>query len=111
MKELKAQVRTLLVEELERANKKHPFFHSDHEGVAIIEEEKLEAKEEFDKVHKSMWWLKNRVYNDQPEPALNSAEILRDHAINAAAECIQLAAMCEKFIMSRKERNEDQTRR
>lgn len=111
MKELKAAVRTLVVEELERANEKHPLFHSDHEGVAVIEEEKLEAKEAFDHVHKSMWWLKNRVYNDQPEPAINSAEILRDHAINAAAELIQTAAMCEKFIISRKERNEDQTGR
>ena len=50
MKELKAAVRTLVVEELERANDKHPFFHSDHEGVAVVEEEKYEAKEEFDKV-------------------------------------------------------------
>lgn len=107
MKELKASVRTVVIEELERANKKFPLFHSDHEGVAVVEEEKLEAKEEIDRVHKSMWWLKNRVFNDQPEMALNSAEILRDHAINAAAELIQTAAMCEKFIMSRKERNED----
>lgn len=107
MKELKASVRTLLIEELERANEKFPLFHSDHEGVAIIEEEKLEAKEAFDHVHKSMWWLKNRVYKDQPERAQNSVEILRDSAINAAAELIQTAAMCEKFIMSRKERNED----
>jgi len=111
MKELKASVRTLLLEELERANDKHPLFNSDHEGVAVVEEEKYEAKEEFDKVHSTMWWFKNQVYKDNPEKALNGAEILRDHAINAAAELIQTAAMCEKFIMSRKERNEDQARR
>lgn len=107
MKELKAQVRTMVVEELERANKKFPLFRSDHEGVAVVEEEKYEAKEEFDKVHKSMYWFKSNVYKDNSETALNSVEILRDHAINAAAELIQTAAMCEKFIMSRKERNED----
>lgn len=111
MKELKAAVRTLVVEELERANDKHPFFHSDHEGVAVVEEEKYEAKEEFDKVHKSMYWFKHQVFKDNPEAALNSAEILRDHAINTAAELIQTAAMCEKFIISRKERNENQTGR
>lgn len=111
MKELKASVRTMVVEELERANEKHPLFNSDHEGVAVVEEEKYEAKEEFDKVHQSMYWFKRRVYTDNPEAALNSAEILRDHAINAAAELIQTAAMCEKFIISRKERNENQTGR
>lgn len=107
MKELKASVRTVVIEELERANEKFPLFHSDHEGVAIIEEEKIEAKEETDKVHKSMYWLKQQVFKDNPEAALNSVEILRDHAINAASELIQVAAMCEKFIISRKERNED----
>lgn len=107
MKELKQSVRTVVVEELKRANKKFPLFYSDHEGVAIIEEEKIEAKEEIDRVHKTMWILKNQVFKDYPEQAINSAEILRDHAISAAAELIQVAAMCEKFIMSRKERNED----
>lgn len=105
MKELKASVRTLLLEELDRANKKFPLFNSDHEGVAVVEEEKYEAKEEFDKVHKGMYWFKRQVYTDNSEAALNSAEILRDHCINTAAELIQAAAMCEKFIMSRKERN------
>ena len=107
MKELKASVRTVVVEELKRANKKFPLFHSDHEGVAVIEEEKIEAKEEIDRVHKTMWILKSQVFKDYPDQAIKSVEILRDHAISAAAELIQVAAMCEKFIMSRKERNED----
>lgn len=91
-------------EEFERANEKHPLFHSDHEGIAIIEEEKIEAKEEFSQLNKSMYWLKNSTYKDLPKQAEENVAKLKMHAIKCAAELIQVAAMCDKFIMSREER-------
>ena len=38
MKELQRDIEYLVSEELTRANKKNPLFHSDHEAFGVIEE-------------------------------------------------------------------------
>lgn len=107
MKEIINIMLSAAKEELERANEKNPLFHSDHEGVAIIEEEKIEAKEEFAKMNTSLWWVKNCTYHDRPEQAKDNVVKLKMHAIKCAAELIQVAAMCDKFVISGEKRNED----
>lgn len=58
--------------ELERANAKFPLFNSKHEGLAIIEEEFLELRD----------------------------EVFHGQMYKARQEAIQTAAMCLKFLMS-----------
>ena len=52
MEDLKIEIKKLAEEELERANEKFPLFHSDHEGLGVLEEEMFEvdepAAEEYD---------------------------------------------------------------
>ncbi len=64
----------LIVAELYRANRKFPLFSSKHEGHAVI-------REEFDE----MW--------DEVKDKNHTNSVLQK-------ECIQLAAMCIKFLIS-----------
>lgn len=66
MKDILIEIDRLAEEELERANKIHPMFHSNHEEISTI----------------------------------------RQDAQYAAAELIQVIAMCDKFIKSQEVRNE-----
>lgn len=46
MKELQRDIEYLVSEELTRANKKNPLFHSDHEAYGVIDEEAKEMMDE-----------------------------------------------------------------
>ena len=104
MEEIKKAIRQIANEEYERANKKFPFFNSDHEGMAVIEEEVLETAVEWSWARECFDGLKMSVFEDEVIGSMISAENLKDHAINACAECIQVIAMCDKFIESHTKR-------
>ena len=70
-------------------------FGSDHEAYAVILEEYEEAEEEhtaFDKKFVEVWIEKVRQDEDASEGFL----ALRDIALRASAEWLQVASMCEK---------------
>ena len=84
--------------ELFFANQKHPLFNSQHEGAAVISEELDEAWEDLSAcigIFRALWANVRRDEN-----ANIPAGILRKKAIDAACECIQVAAMAQKFINS-----------
>ena len=94
MKELKEAVKVLMNEEYERAAKKFGGnFNSPHEVYAVILEEVEEAGDEFDCIrgYLAEYWdcVKN---NEVGEWFL----YIEKSAIQAAAECIQIAAMAYK---------------
>ena len=98
------QVENLVNEELQLSMEKFPLFHSAHEGFAIILEELIELHEELEdsgKIHNSIQRLWSMVRNNSnyKDTAINQIE---QHAINAACEAIQVAAMCRKFKESEK---------
>lgn len=62
----------LALEELSRAERKHPDFHSGHEGYAVIKEE---IEELWDAVK-------------------------RDDTLSATVEAVQVAAMALRFLVS-----------
>lgn len=100
MQELINKVQELVAFELERANTIHPpKFNSMHEAYAVILEEYEEAKEEFDHMAYPMhcMWFKTKENNI--EGALIYADGVETRAIMAAAELIQVAAMCRKARM------------
>lgn len=104
MEEIKKAIREIANEEYERANKKFPLFNSDHEGVAVIEEELIEAAAEMETMRFEFHDLKHDVFNDNDIDQILDAESMKEAAINACAECIQVIAMCDKFIESKAKR-------
>ncbi len=97
MKRLKAQIDVLAAEELKRASEKHPpEFLSLHDATGVIYEELQEAVESIEKcnIHYKNLWGSTRKDNINI-PAIVS---LLGHARLAASECVQLCAMCQKYM-------------
>lgn len=90
-------VEKLAAEEMNRANLVHPLFHSRHEGVAVIEEEVEECKEDMKAILSTHRWAKTCVYDDAVSGADETIKKLQHHALELAAEAIQVAAMCKKW--------------
>ena len=98
MQEIIEGVEKLANEELERANVKFKMFHSTHEGYAILKEEIEEVEFEMDRVKKAEERMWRHIKLNKLIP--NDIDILKRVATNAAAESIQVIAMCNKFIES-----------
>lgn len=94
-------IHNLIEEELAESNKLHPMFASQHEAWAVIREEIEELHEEIvscEGLQGEMW---HRIRNDW-----GTEDILKQllcHAIYAAQESIQVAAMAMKALDSLKE--------
>ena len=102
MKELLSAVSKLADEELNRSYEKFPKFNSPHEGYAVILEEVDELKEEIfghDKIDGSMKWFWNNIKHNS-KYRQESINELKDAALHAAAEAIQVAAMAQKYLDS-----------
>lgn len=98
---LKKDAEILASDELKRALEEHGLFASDHEAIAVLDEEILEAEAELEQVKDMFQGLKKRVYGDISLANSNSADVIRRHAILGACEFIQVAAMASKFNMPR----------
>lgn len=107
MKDILIEIDRLAGEELERANKAHSLFTSDHEGESVIREEIEEATVCMEAVGQAYERLWRSVKDDDEEGANISALELQDSATYAAAELIQVIAMCDKFIKSQEVRDGD----
>jgi hypothetical protein len=100
MKELLESVSKLADEELNRSYEKFPKFNSPHEGYAVIIEEADEHKEDSENIAVELAKLWDVVRHNKTEMQRNHAKNLKDSAIHAAAEAIQVAAMAQKYIDS-----------
>lgn len=103
MIELRKEVETAALAELNRANAKFPLFASTHEGYAVTLEEVEEAQEAMDNVKSSMGVLWDRVRGREIAPFLEketSPTAIYNQAIDAACEMVQTAAMLLKYEMS-----------
>lgn len=107
MNAVKQDVEKLVQKELESANKKFPLFRSDHEGAAVIFEEIEEAKYEMQLLERQFNALWENVKLDRGllKPI---SEGMYSCAIRLACEAIQVAAMAQKFIDSKKEREKSE---
>lgn len=102
MMSLEAELERLAVAELERANKKFPLFASDHEGYAVILKEFEETEEEMEDAEICLNQMWGCVRTDRTQTEY--IKHIRKSMLKTAAEAIQTAAMCEKFIQSQEER-------
>lgn len=94
-----SKIQELADEELKEANEKYPQFSSDHEAYAVI----LEELEETEKNVKAMGYCIQAMwdYVKRDKKPRKSVENLKNFALNTAAEAIQVAAMCDKFLMTK----------
>lgn len=94
-----SKIQALADEELKEANEKNPLFHSEHEAYAVILEELEETEENVKAMGyciQAMWDYVKRDKNPR-----KSVENLKTFALKTAAEAIQVAAMCDKFLMTK----------
>ena len=88
-----SEISPLVSQELERATQDNPPFHSRHEGFAVLLEEMDELDEETECIRHNIRELWGAIRADKP----TSTEELKQAAIRAACEAVQVAAMAEKF--------------
>lgn len=94
-----SKIQALADEELKEANEKYPLFHSYHEAYAVT----LEELEETEENMKAMrYWLETIWQCIRKNSDIKQyVEVLKECALNTAAEAIQVAAMCDKFLMTK----------
>ena len=105
MKDILIEIDRIVADELERANKVHPLFHSDHEGESVIREEIEEAIDSFETIgtyYNNLW---EAIKKNSAIDAIENVNYIKLYAEYAAAELIQVVAMCDKFISSQEARN------
>lgn len=105
MDAVKEDVELLVQKELESANKKFPMFHSDHEGYAVLKEEMEEAETDLMNMKDVLSVLWRYIKRNVEVPKKRQAELVKICAMELAIEAIQVAAMAQKFIDSRREAN------
>ena len=88
----------LVSDELDRASKIHgAVFASAHEGFGVIAEELQEVGDELEIAEGNLSTMLAFIHEEDSQRIADIADCLRDAAVNAAAELIQVAAMCEKM--------------
>lgn len=96
MNAVETHIRNLVEIELAAANEQFPQFHSAHEGYAVMLEEldELVNETKLAQIYMGLLWenIKGDAFCDE-----DVKDVLK-HAVNAACEAIQVAAMCEKFL-------------
>ena len=101
MKELQRDIEYLVSEELTRANKKNPLFHSDHEAFGVIEEEVREVIGEAGLIAANCTKFRYATYKDSAFDTKADAILrIKIAAVKCACEAVQVAAMCEKWVMT-----------
>ena len=94
-----SDIQKLVDKELEEANKKYPLFHSDHEAYAVIKEEIEECEEDMREMQMvlSCFWMRTKRDKNSDDLIIG----IKKSAMHAAAEAIQVAAMCDKTLIGR----------
>ena len=106
MNAVKCYIHRLVKREEEVANVIYPLFTNDHEAAAVIREELEELEEAVDLTRKRYhaYWMHIRN-NEVIEE--NDLERIKEAAVCAAVEAIQVAAMAQKGIQSMKHENRE----
>lgn len=96
-------IEKLINDELRAANKKFPLFSSWHEAYAVILEEVEEAQREMEMLVGAKlpnFWASIKCKSCPENVYLEYMGNIRYFAVRAIEELIQVAAMCDKAVMS-----------
>ena len=95
----KETINQLVIEEYQKANEKFPMFNSSHEAWAVLKEEVEEFADECYGIFNPMsdlWrFVKINDINSQKDILL----LIKNHALRASEELIQVMAMIHKYEM------------
>ncbi len=101
MKELLAGLEIVAAQEKKRAEKEHgATFRSTHEAYGVIAEELMEANQEMSQLSGGIMTLLRVVHRDNPDLYRHTLGDFRQAALEAAAELVQVVAMCDKAVAS-----------
>ncbi len=101
LNELAKDVQAAAAAEYNRAaNKFGPKNNSPHESFGVIKEEYDEAKDEAYKFKQAFWAYWDSVKSNDHKRSKNLLAEMKQYAEKAAAEWIQVAAMCRKALLS-----------
>ena len=75
-----------------------PTFASHHEGYGVLAEEVLEAETDIRILERDLRCVLTAIRKGEPQELSGHLKRMYRVAINGAAECIQVAAMCKKFV-------------
>lgn len=89
----------LVAEEKRRSYESERYFSSPHEAYGVLLEEVEEHAEEAANVSAQIGVIWYRIKKDQRIGSMVTGD-LRKFALKAAAEAIQVAAMCDKMVES-----------
>lgn len=95
------EVEQLISKELAAANEQFPLFNSVHEAYAVMKEEVMEAVDEMGGVGDNLddFWKCIRK-NESMTFLEHYVQATKASAVRLAVEAIQVAAMCDKFMLS-----------
>lgn len=99
------EVNGLIATELSRANEQHPMFHSDHEAWAVTREEYMETEDALKQLEYELRYTDYMTRHDNTKDMVERVGKLRDCALHVACEAIQTAAMAEKWLESRRDKD------
>lgn len=106
MKQLIKDIEKLVLEEYDRATEKFgATFNGPHEAYAVMLEEYQEAREAMETcgLLLDMYWAQVRKNHSNR----NELESIAAAALHTTAECVQLAAMAHKAIISMEQKAAD----
>lgn len=105
MTKLMANLEPVIAAELSEANRNHPLFASRHDGAAVIREEVEEAEETMRTVSDIYGELWHDIKHDNYMYLTEDIQHLREAAKNLVGEAVQVAAMCDKWMLGRGDSN------
>lgn len=96
MEELINVLKSITTLEKYRGILNYGTFNSTHEAYSVTLEELQEAQEELTACSDVLNYIWNETKNDTYLQLTKDYDLMYKRAINAAAECVQVAAMCSK---------------
>lgn len=97
----KTDVLRAIAKEKENAIENHGYFHSDHEFWAVLHEEAEELQEDSTYITSIVRRLWDSVRGDSMFNNIDTLNAIRENAINAAVEAVQVAAVIDKYLVGR----------
>ena len=100
-KKARENILAAVAKEKESAIKNHGYFHSDHEFWAVLCEEAEELQEDSTYITGIVRRLWNSVRGDSMFNNIDTLNTIRENAIEAACEAVQVAAVIDKYLQGR----------